>query len=54
MDTVVRIINYEFDRIKINGIQYERIAGQVYEMKLFEAAEIEQYLENLICSKKTA
>lgn len=52
MDTVVRIIKYEFDRIKINGIQYEKIAGQVYEMKLFEAAEIEQYLENLIAVKK--
>lgn len=54
MDTVVRIIKYEFDRIKINGIQYEKIAGQVYEMKLFEAAEIEQYLENLIAVKKQA
>lgn len=52
MDTVVRIIKYEFDRIKINGIQYEKIAGQVYEMKLFEAAEIEQYLENLIAVKQ--
>lgn len=48
MDTVVRIIKQEFDRIKINGIEYEKIAGQVYEMKLFEAAEIEHYLENLI------
>lgn len=54
MDTVVRIIKQEFDRIKINGIQYERIAGQNYEMKLFEAAEIEQYLENLIAVKKQA
>ena len=52
MDTVVRIIKQEFDRIKINGIQYERIAGHVYEMKLFESAEIEQYLENLIAVKK--
>ena len=54
MDTVVRIIKQEFDRIKINGIQYERIAGQVFEMKLFESAEIEQYLENLIAVKKQA
>ena len=52
MDTVVRIIKQEFDRIKINGIQYERIAEQVYEMKLFESAEIEQYVENLIAVKK--
>src|SRR5690606_19876843 len=54
MDSVVRIIKHEFDRIKINGIQYEKIAGQVYEMKLFESAEIEQYLENLIEVKKQA
>jgi type III restriction enzyme len=54
MDTVVRIIKQEFDRIKINGIQYERNAEEVYEMKLFEAAEIEQYLDNLIAVKKQA
>jgi len=52
MDTVVKIIKDEFDRIKINGIEYEKIAGQTYEMKLFEAAEIEQYLDNLIEVKK--
>jgi type III restriction enzyme len=54
MDTVVRIIKQEFDRIKINGIQYEKIAGQVYEMKLFQTAEMEQYLENLITVNKQA
>ncbi|WP_407503208.1 restriction endonuclease [Elizabethkingia miricola] len=52
MDTVVKIIKDEFDRIKINGIEYKKIAGQTYEMKLFEAAEIEQYLDNLIEVKK--
>lgn len=52
MDTVVRVIQREFDKIKINGIRYEKIAGQVYEMKLFESGEIEQYLENLIEVKK--
>lgn len=54
MDSVVRIIKHEFDRIKIKGIQYEKIAGQIYEMKLFRSAEIEQYLENLIEVKKQA
>lgn len=52
MDNLVRIIKHEFALIKINGIQYEKIADQVYEMKLFEAAEIEQYLENLLEIKK--
>lgn len=54
MDTVVRLIQQEFDRIKINGIRYEKMGGTVYEMKLFEAAEIEQYLENLIAVKEQA
>ncbi|WP_142687360.1 restriction endonuclease [Chitinophaga polysaccharea] len=48
MDTVVKIIKDELDRIKINGITYEKIAGQTYEMKLFEAAEVGQYTDNLM------
>jgi len=48
MDSVVKIIRDEFDRIKINGIEYQKISGETYEMKLFESAEIDQYLENLI------
>lgn len=52
MDNVVSVIKTEFDKIKINGIQYEKIAGSVYEMKLFESAEIEQYLENLYQVKR--
>ncbi|HWV69329.1 MAG TPA: hypothetical protein VN105_25890, partial [Chitinophaga sp.] len=48
MDTVVKIIKDELDRIRINGIEYEKIAGQTYEMKLFESAEVEQYTDNLI------
>ncbi|GAB3910631.1 restriction endonuclease [Mucilaginibacter boryungensis] len=54
MDSVVKIVKQEFDNVKINGIKYEKIAGQVYEMKLFESAEIEQYLENLITVKSQA
>lgn len=48
MDAVVWAIRVEFDRLKINGIKYEKIAGQRYEMKLFESAEIESYIENLM------
>lgn len=54
MDSVVKVIKDEFDRIKINGIEYEKIAGQTYEMKLFESAEIEQYLDNLIVVQEQA
>ena len=31
----------------VDGIKYERIAGQEYEMRLFEEEEIESYLANL-------
>ncbi len=51
MDTVVKQIKTEFDRLKINGIKYEKIAGQIFEMKLFESSEIEEYLDNLIAVK---
>lgn len=46
MDSMVQIIKDEFDRIKINGIAYEKMAGQTYEMKLIEPAEIEHYVDN--------
>lgn len=52
MDSVVKIIKTEFDRLKVNGIKYEKIAGQSYEMTLFENKEIESYLDNLIAVKK--
>ncbi|RZK12777.1 MAG: DEAD/DEAH box helicase [Flavobacterium sp.] len=52
MDSVIKIIKQEFDKIKIDGIRYERIAGRSYEMKLFESAEIEHYLDNLIAVRK--
>ncbi len=51
MDAVVRAIKDEFDRLKINGIKYEKIAGQHYEMKLFESVEVESYIEHLIAVK---
>lgn len=54
MDSVVKIIKDEFDRIIINGIEYEKIAGATFKMKLFESAEIEQYLDNLIEVKRQA
>jgi type III restriction enzyme len=51
MDTVVKHIKVEFDKLKIKGIKYEKIAGQVYEMKLFDTSEIEEYVENLVVVK---
>jgi type III restriction enzyme len=48
MDSIVKTIKTEFDKLKVNGIKYERIAGQSYEMTLFESQEIESYIENMI------
>ncbi|MBN8587715.1 MAG: DEAD/DEAH box helicase family protein [Rhodothermia bacterium] len=51
MDSVVREIKTEFDRLKVNGIKYEKIAGKSYEMTLFESQEIESYMDSLIAVK---
>jgi len=47
MDSIVKIIKTEFDKLKVNGIKYEKIAGKQYKMELFEGSEIDMYLENL-------
>lgn len=52
MDAVVRIVKYEFDQIKLSGIKYEKIGASPYEMCLFESAEVEQYLDNLVKVQK--
>ncbi len=54
MDTVVRLIKREFDKIKIDGIHYEKVEKLEYDMKLFETAETDQYLENLTIVKNPA
>lgn len=48
MDSVVRAVKAEFDRLKVNGIKYEKIAGEYYQMTRFESEEIESYVENMI------
>jgi type III restriction enzyme len=53
MDSVVRLIKRELHKLIIDGIKYEKIAGQEYEMRLFEETEITSYLNNLIEVKKS-
>nr|WP_307735122.1 DEAD/DEAH box helicase family protein [Chitinophaga nivalis] len=48
MDTVTAIMRRVLEEMKVKGVRYERIAGQVYEMKLFEAGETEQYTTQLV------
>jgi len=53
MDLVVRLIKRELHKLIIDGIKYEKIAGQEYVMRLFEETEIISYLNNLIEVKKS-
>lgn len=46
MDSVAAIIARELHRLMIDGIKYEKIAGDEYEMRLFETEEIMSYLQN--------
>jgi len=53
MDSVARLIKRELHKLIIDGIKYEKISGQEYEMRLFEETEIISYLNNLIEVKKS-
>lgn len=53
MDQIVVIIKNELNRLMIEGIKYEKIAGEEYEMKLFEQQEVLNYLDNLLESTKS-
>jgi type III restriction enzyme len=48
LDQALAAINTELHELMIAGIKYERIAGQAYEMLLFEEKEIGGYLTNMI------
>ncbi|MBP7552074.1 MAG: DEAD/DEAH box helicase family protein [Spirochaetes bacterium] len=47
LDRVIIEIKNTLYRLMIDGIKYEKIAGQEYEMRLFEMKEIESYISNL-------
>lgn len=48
LDQAYAAIQAELQELMINGIKYERINGQEYEMLLFEEKEIIGYLTNMI------
>ena len=41
-------VQQTLNRIMVEGVKYERIDGQEYEMRLFEEKELEAYLSNLV------
>jgi type III restriction enzyme len=46
MDSVVTIIERTLHKLIVDGIKYEKIAGEEYEMRLFEEEELNSYLYN--------
>jgi len=44
MTETARLINRALHEMVMDGIKYEQIEGQVYEMRLFKEHEIEEYL----------
>lgn len=53
MDCIVEIIKKELNKLILDGIKYEKIAGEEYEMQKFEEEEIVSYLNNLITVDKS-
>jgi type III restriction enzyme len=47
MTEAAKLINRALHEMVIDGIKYELIEGQVYEMRLFEEGEVEEYLNRL-------
>jgi type III restriction enzyme len=47
LDSVVIEIKNILDVLMVNGIKYEKVAGRLYEMTLFESEEIESYKQSL-------
>lgn len=53
MDTVAETIRAELRRLSVEGIRYEQIAGDEYEMTLFKDNEFSAYLNDLLPSQKS-
>jgi type III restriction enzyme len=47
LDNVVAALRRTLHRLQVAGITYEQIAGETYEMRLFEDDEVAQYQQNL-------
>jgi type III restriction enzyme len=53
MDEVSGAINYTLRSLMIEGIQYEKVEGQIYEMRRFEEVELVSYLNRLVPVKRS-
>ena len=53
MDAVSAILKQQLHKLMIDGIKYEKIAGEEYNMRLFEEKEVISYLNNRLEVKKS-
>lgn len=53
MTECAKHVNRALHELIVSGIKYEPIAGQAYEMRLFEESEIEEYLDRLYAVQET-
>ena len=53
LDQVVMIIKEELTKLLVDGIKYEKLDGQEYEMRLFEDQEIAEEIRNIMTSDKS-
>jgi len=47
LDSVVHEVKATLSAMMVDGVKYQKIAGEYYEMRLFKVKEIEEYIENL-------
>lgn len=52
LDNVVREIKAVLTAMMVEGVKYLKVAGEMYEMRLFEDGEIEAYIDNLYTVRK--
>lgn len=52
MSEAAKHVNRALHELIVDGIKYEPIAGQFYEMRLFEESEVEEYLDRLYAVKE--
>jgi type III restriction enzyme len=53
MDAVAAILKQQLHKLMIDGIKYEKLAGEEYSMRLFQDEEIISYLNNRLEVKKS-
>jgi type III restriction enzyme len=53
LDRATKEIRNALDDMMVDGIKYEHVAGQEYEMRLFEDKEITSYVEKMVATEKS-